>query len=211
MRNLHREAAIWNLFTSIHFFEAAAKECDQIAKWFVSLAVSREVANFGRNNQIYETLRALRRDFERGAKLAAHGDYKVIWDVARCVRGDIRGIMEQPLHSWMTESEYQEFDNIKIARLAMHARRITRVFNNAMTRGHGFADLIPNCPERLNDDDGFPGDDIVGSYGAYRDAYKCAPPCMLPDPFRIPDRWFDCMPNGRRSAMDRCLVSRDRD
>lgn len=97
MRDMNLEAAIWYLFTSNSFFKAAARECETTIEWFGTLAVSKGVSNFGRNNQIFDTLKALARDFYRGAEMAELGDYKFIWDTSRCVRGDVRGMMEQPL------------------------------------------------------------------------------------------------------------------
>lgn len=171
MRNLNLEAALWYRFTSTEFFEAAARECELTTKWFGTLAISRQVANFGRNNQIFDTFKALARDFRRGAELARLGDYRLIWDTARCVRGDVRGMMEQPLHSWMTETEYQEF-NVKIDRLSTYAGRIKSALHNAMVGAEGFFNPNPNCPERSNDDEGFPGNEIVQWYDEYVDFYN---------------------------------------
>lgn len=182
MRNLHLEAAIWNLFTSAEFYEAAARECDEIMEWFGSLAISRRVVDFGRNNQIFDTFKALARDFRRGAELAKLGDYKSIWDTARRVSGDVRGIMEQPLHSWMTTVEYEEFSGLRIARLLTYARHITDALNNAMVKGESFFDPDPDCPERSDDDDSFPGDKIVEKYRAYVHRFKDSPVLELPDP-----------------------------
>jgi hypothetical protein len=167
MRNLHLEAAIWNLFTSTEFFEAAARECEETMEWFGTLAISRQVASFGRNNQIFDAFKTLARDFRRGAELARLGDYQLIWDTARCLNGDVRGMMEQPLHSWMTEAEYQVFSHVRISRLLTYAGKIERALNNAMVKGESFFNPNPDCPERRDDDDGFPGDDIVCRYNSY--------------------------------------------
>lgn len=182
MRNLHLEAAIWYFFTSSEFFEAAARESHETMEWFGTLAISRQVASFGRNNQIFDAFKTLARDFRRGAELAKLGDYQLIWDTARCVRGDIRGMLEQPIHSWMTEAEYTEFDDIRIARLMTFARQITRALNNAMVKGESFFEPNPDCPERRDDDDGFPDDDIVKVYNSNVDWYKEPSFWMLPDP-----------------------------
>ena len=80
--------------------------------WFGNLARSRDVANFGRNNQIFDKFKQRANDFKRGGQLARLGDYKFIWNVADFIRGDARGMMEQPLHSWMTDAEYREFSGI---------------------------------------------------------------------------------------------------
>jgi hypothetical protein len=194
MRNLHLEASIWNLFTSTDFFEAAARECEQTMEWFGTLAISQQVADFGRNNQIFDTFKALARDFRRGAELARLGDYRSVWDTARCVRGDARGMMEQPLHSWMTEAEYQEFTDIRISRLMTYARQITRALNNAMVKGESFFDPDPNCPERRDDDDGFPGDEIVKIYHSNFIWYKEPSSWKLPDPLPeyVVDRSITC-------------------
>ncbi len=182
MRNLHLEAAIWNLFTSIDFFEAAAHECEQIMEWFGALAISRNVPDFGRNNQIYDKFKTRAQEFRRGAELAKLGDYKLVWEVSDSIRGDIRGIMEQPLRSWMTEAEYQEFSGAKVGMLLSFASQITSALNNAMVGADSFLDPDPDCPERSNDDDGFPGDDIVDTYKSAIDWYKGQLHWPLPDP-----------------------------
>lgn len=182
MRNLHREAAIWSLFTSDEFFEAAAKECEQTMTWFGSIAISKHVVNFGRNNQIFDTFKSLARDFRRGAEMAKLDDYKLVWDTARCLRGDIRGMMEQPLHSWMSESEYQEFSRVRIGRVMGYARPINRALHNAMVGAENFFNPSPNYPERTNDDDGFPGNEIVEVYDAYANLYKESLAWKIPDP-----------------------------
>lgn len=182
MRNLHLEAAIWNLFTSTEFFEAAARECDLTMEWFGTLAISRQVTNFGRNNQIYDKFKQRASDFRRGAELARLGDYKVVWDVADGIRGDARGMMEQPLHSWMTEAEYQDFNSFRINRLMTYASQITRAINNAMTGADSFLKPNPECPERSDDDDGFPGGEIVEVYNANVNWYKKPLSWDLPDP-----------------------------
>ncbi|HEX9171437.1 MAG TPA: hypothetical protein VF861_02135 [Telluria sp.] len=182
MRNLQLEAAIWNLFTSSEFFEAAACECEETMEWFGTLAISRQVAGFGRNNQIFDAFKTLASDFRRGAELARLGDYQLIWDTARCVNGDVRGMMEQPLHSWMTEAEYQVFSHVRISRLLTFASKIERALNNAMVKGESFFDPDPECPERRDDDDGFPGDDIVCRYNSYVNWDQGRPFPKLPDP-----------------------------
>lgn len=182
MRNLNLEASIWRLFTSIDFYEAAAQECEDTMEWFGKLAVSQRVANFGRNNQIFDKFKALARDFRRGAALAQLGDYKFIWQVADSVRGDVRGMMEQPLHSWMTEAEYNEFESVRISRLMTYSRQITRALNNAMVKGESFFHPNPHCPERRNDDDGFPGEQIVDTYKSYVDWYQKPLFWDLPEP-----------------------------
>jgi hypothetical protein len=182
MRNLHLEAAIWNIFTSIDFFEAAARECDDTMAWFGSLAVAQNAANFGRNNQIFDKFRQRARDFRRGAEQARLGDYKLIWDISDSIRGDARGMMEQPLHSWMTEAEYREFESVRIGRLLTYASQITRALNNGMVKGTSFFHPNPDCPERRNDDDGFPGDAIINAYQSNRRWYKDQIFWELPDP-----------------------------
>jgi len=189
MRNLNREAAIWHLFTSAEFYESAARECEDIMRWFGTLAVARQVANFGRNNQIFDYFKKRARDFRRGAELARLGDYKFIWDFSDCIRGDIRGIMEQPLHSWMTEAEYQEFSGNRINRLLAYAGTITRALNNAMTAAHSFLEPDPDCPERSDDDDGFPGDEIIEAYDWYCSDFAGSSFPTIPDP--LPEYMID--------------------
>jgi hypothetical protein len=170
MRNVHLEAAIWNLFTSVEFFEAAASECEDTMVWFGTLAVSRQAADFGKNHQIFETFKAVARDFKRGAELAKLGDYKPVWDTASSVNGTIRGIMEQPLHGWMTESEYKEFSRKKISRLLKYAGLIESALNNAIFGSESYFDPDPDYPEGSNDDSGFPGEDIT----SWHEDYACS-------------------------------------
>jgi hypothetical protein len=193
MRNLHLEAAIWYLFTSTEFFESAAHECDRTAEWFGAIAVSRRVANIGRNNQIFETFKRLERDFRRGADLARLGDFQLIWSTARCVRGDVRGMMEQPLHSWLNEVQYEEFE-AKISSVMNYAGRIDSALNNAMIGAESFLNPNLNYPERSNDDDGYPGDDIVDWYKDWVGHSKTPLACLVPDPLPeyVIDRSITC-------------------
>lgn len=189
MRNLNLEAAIWNLFTSVEFFEAAARECEETMEWFGTLAISRSVANLGRNNQIFDKFKSLARDFRRGAELASLGDYRFIWDTARGVSGDIRGMMEQPLHSWMTNEEFKRFESVKISRLMTYAGQIESALHNAMLGAESFFNPDPDCLERRNDDDAFPGDEIIEWFNAYVDCYEEPLFWKLPDP--LPEYMID--------------------
>jgi hypothetical protein len=182
MRNLHLEAAIWNLFTSVDFFDATAKECEKIMEWFGRLAVSRNVPNFGRNNQIYDKFKRMAHDFRRGAELARLGDYKLVLEVADSIRGDVRGIMEQPLHSWMTKSEFREFSDVKIGLLMSFSSQIKKALHNAMLGADSFYEPNPDWPEGSNRDFGYPGDYIVEIYNSKMDWYEGQLNWELPDP-----------------------------
>ena len=182
MRNLNLEAAIWYLFTSPEFFEKAADDANSTMMWFESLAVRRHVSNFGRNNQIYDMFKTLECNYRRGTALARLGDYQLIFETARSVRGNARGILEQPLHSWMTEKEFQEFDRVRLSRAMSYSTIIRRALHNAIWGAMGYFSENIKYPERRNDDDGFPGDRIVGWYDSEITCYDeplCNP---LPDP-----------------------------
>ena len=179
MRNLHLEAAIWYLFTSAEFFEAAARECEETMEWFGALAISRNVANFGRNNQIFDKFQQRARDFRRGTELAKLGDYELIWEVAGSINGDIRGIMEQPLHSWMTEAEYREFERVRISRLLFYAGQIESALNNAMGGAESFLDEFS---KEECEDNGFPGAEIVEWFNEYANSSKYPLFVRIPDP-----------------------------
>jgi hypothetical protein len=182
MRNVNLEAALWGLFTSIEFFEETARECERIMNWFDTLVVAQGVANFGRNSQVCDTFEKRANDFRRGAELARRGDYELIWRISDTIRGDARGIMDQPLPSWMTSAEYKEFGDVKLSRLLTYASAITSALNNAMTGGESFLHPNPDCPERSDDDDGFPGDSIVETYKSNVRWYKEPLFWDLPDP-----------------------------
>ena len=179
---MHLEAAIWNLFISDEFFEKAAQECEDMTAWFGTLAISRRIGNLGRNNQIFDTFKALARDFRRGAEMARLNDYKLVWDTARCFPGDVRGMMEQPLHSWMSETEYQEFSGARIGRLMSYTTQIENALYNAIMGADSFFNPNPNWPEGSNNDYGFPDSDIVDTYNSEMDWYKGQLHWVLPDP-----------------------------
>lgn len=182
MRNLHREAAIWYLFASPEFFELAAEECDETMRWFGTLAVSRQVANFGRNNQVFDTFKKRAQNFRRGAELARLGDYMLAWDTADCIRGDMRGMMEQPLQSWMTDTEYKEFREFRTRRLVAYSRKIEHALHNALWGAQSYQNPLPSWPESVNYDGGFPGDEIAQSYDSTVISFKGQLPWALPDP-----------------------------
>lgn len=181
MRNMNKEAAIWNLFVSAGFIEAAARESEETMRWFGGEAVEGQVVNFGRNNQIYDVFKTLARDLRRGAELAALGDYKLLRSTANCFSGDVRGMMDQPLHSWMSDAEYHEFFNVRIGRIFAYTSQITQAIDNAMIKGTSFFHPNPRCPERANDDDGFAGDEVGKIFDAYVGVYE-RQGVKLPDP-----------------------------
>lgn len=182
MRNINLEAAIFKLYTSSKFFDAAAHECDNILKWFGTLAKNRGVTDFGRNNQIYDNFKQRSNEFRRGAQLAVLGDYEPIWKTASYIRGDIRGIYEQPLHSWMSKAEYHEFEYIKIGRLTHYSVRIEKILNHAMTGALSFFDPDLENSDLKNYDSGFSGDEIIEWYRGSDGVYKEPLIQDLPDP-----------------------------
>lgn len=182
MRNLNLEAAIWELFSSLKFFDAAAQELNFTMKWFGDLARLRKFENFGRNGQVFDKLKSFSQDLRRGAELAKLGDYQLMWDLAGGFGSDVRGMMEQPLHSWMTEAEYKEFGDIRIGRILSYVGNIERVLNNAMLGADSYLDDDPDYAERRNDDDGFPGDSIVDVYSQELRFHKDSTAWKVPDP-----------------------------
>jgi len=194
MRNLNLEATVWYLFASPDFFEEGAKECDATLEWFGTLAVSRNVANFGRNNQLFDKIKNIASDFRRGADLARLGDYKLAWDTALCVPGDVRGMLEQPLRSWMCDDEYNEFFDVKIHRVAVYARQISKALQNALWGAQIFYYPDPDYPDLRNDDGGFPGKEIAEVYQRSANWFKEPIFRALPDPLPnyVIDRSVQC-------------------
>lgn len=194
MRNLNLEASVWYLFTSPDFFEDAAKECDATIEWFGSLAISRGVVNFGRNNQIFDKIKSIARDLRRGAELAKLGDYKLAWDTALCVPGDVRGMLEQPMHGWMTADEYHEFFDKKMHRISTYARQISSALHNGLVGAQVFYYPDPDHPDRKDDDDGFPGNEIAEVYRRSMEWFKEPIFRALPDPLSnyVIDRSIAC-------------------
>jgi hypothetical protein len=194
MRNINLEAAIWYLFSSPEFYEKAAEDAESTMKWFESLASARQVSNFGRNNQIYETFKRLASNYRHGAALSTLGDYRLIFDTAGSVGGSARGIMEQPLNSWMTEKEFQEFDHGRLSRAMEYSNIITSTLHNAIWGAISYFSENIKYPERRNDDDGLPGDDILGWYESYMKCNENPVFARLPDPLRnyIIDESISC-------------------
>lgn len=172
MRNMNKEAAIWNLFVSAEFVEAAVRESEETMRWFGGEAVEEQVASFGRNNQIYDTFKTLARDLQRGAELAALGDYKLLRSTANCFSGDVRGMMDQPLRSWMSDADYHEFFNVRIGRIFAYTSQITRAIDNAMVGAETFFAPDPDPPESADYDGGFAGDEIGKIFDAYASEYE---------------------------------------
>ncbi len=172
MRNMNKEAAIWNLYVSSEFVEAGARESEETMRWFGGEAVEGQVANFGRNNQIYDVFKTLARDLRRGAELAALGDYKLLWDAASCFRGDVRGMMDQPLRSWMSDAEYHEFFDVRIGRISAYTSQIAHAIHNAMVGAESFFNPDPDYPDIADYDGGFPDDDISKFFDSYASVYE---------------------------------------
>lgn len=182
MRNLQLEATIWYFFTSPEFYEAAARESESIMNWFGNRVNSSGTSGFGRNTQIYEQFKKRAADFRRGAELAMLGDYKLIWQIGGSIRGDARGMMEQPLHAWMTDAEHDDFSN-KVDRLLGYGRNIEHALANAMVQGiDSYFDPKPESPGRNHDDNGFPGDEIIEAYETFIEWDKSPVTVKIPDP-----------------------------
>ncbi len=188
MRNMNKEAAIWNLFVSSEFVEAGARESEETMRWFGGEAVEGQVANFGRNNQIYDVFKTLARDLRRGVELAALGDYKLLRSTANCFSGDVRGMREQPLRSWMSDAEYHEFFNVRIGRIFAYTSQITRAIDNAMIGAESFFAPNPDWPDSANYDSGFAGDEIDKIFDAHASVYE-KQGVNLPTP--LPDYQID--------------------
>jgi hypothetical protein len=122
------------------------------------------VANFARNNQVYDTFKGLARDLMRGAELTRPGDYKVVWDICYSIYGDFRGMLEQPMHSWMSDAEYKELHGVRISRILAYTSQISHALTNAYVDAAGFFDDEPDFAGRRNDDNGFPDTEIVETY-----------------------------------------------
>jgi hypothetical protein len=161
MRDLNLEASIWYLFTSPEFFEAAALECEAIIKWKIEFAAKRK---FSPDPEEIERFTKNANEFRRGAELAALGDYEAIWNLSRWFYSQVRSMIEQsPDNWWMTEEQRWIFSaEGRLDRLEKFASRIGNALNNALTKAESFSK--PERTKRSDDDDGYPGDSIVGRY-----------------------------------------------
>ncbi len=195
MRNFNREAALWNLCSSTAMAESAARECEGIMDWFGTLAVTRGVAAFGRNSQIHETVQKWASCFRRGGKLAELGDYHLMWEAASQVRGDTRGMLDQPLRSWMTHSEYRDFVTVRIERVEACATLIRLALNNAIFGAESFLSTDETDADMRDYDDGFPADSIVEFYDWAASKFSDSsyfPPLPMPQVKYAVDRSVAC-------------------
>lgn len=164
MRSLELETALWHRFTSKDFYLAAASESEEITRWFGTLAISKGVANLGCNNQVFDTFKNLANTIKAGASMAELGQYRPVMNAVRGLGGDIKGLMDQPLRSWMTAAEFDEFNNVKLCRLLTLTGLIRRALTNALLGAESYFNPHPDYPERREDDDGFPGGEIIDIY-----------------------------------------------
>lgn len=180
MRNLQLEAAIWYFFIAPEFYEMAAKECEDTMQWFGKLASSRGATNFGRNNQIYDSFRDAARNFYSAVQTVRHHDYEMAHNAASKISSDIRGMMEQPFHSWMSTSEYKEFSTERVNRILAYTNKIRHTLDNATTSAERFLHPDTDFPDLKDRDDGFPNDEIIDFYEFALKEEKM--PWMLPTP-----------------------------
>lgn len=180
MRNLNLEAAIWYFFTAPEFFELAAKECEDTMEWFGNLAIARGVVNYGRNNQVHDAFKKAARNFRRGAEFARLGDYKLVYDAAWSIASDIRGMMEQPFRSWMTEAEYEEFQSKYISNILTYKAEIIHSIGNAESGMRRFLISDPEDFDIRDRDEGFANDEVMSVYEFAIHEKKM--PWQLPNP-----------------------------
>lgn len=180
MRNIDKEAWLWQFFTSPQFYEQAAQACDAVADYFASLALAKGMGNYGRNNQIYDAYRENARDFRRGAEFTQHDEYSVANNAAVGVNSTGRGIAVNlwPFH-WMDEKELAEFTRLD-DRAGGYANFVEYALQNGLTGGDKYLDKDSHEPEILNQDDGFPGDRIIEEFDFYNQ--ECGYGWTIPDP-----------------------------
>jgi hypothetical protein len=181
MRDLNKEAALWYFFTSPELYEKAAQECEKTMKWFGNVAIAHGVVNFGRNNQVYDAFKNAAANFRKGAEFARMGDYTVARNAASGIDSNIRGMIEQPFHSWMTPSEYQEFESNQISNILAYVNIIEHAMANAFSGADSFLDSQLN-PDIKNRDDGFPDEEVIDWFKKYTDLQYYSLGWILPDP-----------------------------
>jgi hypothetical protein len=64
----------------------------------------------------------------------------------------------------MTEKEYHEFDGVHLSRAMLYSNIITSALYNAIWGATSYFSENLKYPERRNDDDGLPGNEIVKWY-----------------------------------------------
>lgn len=82
----------------------------------------------------------------------------------------------------MTEKEYQEFDEIRLSTAMLYSNIITSALYNAIWGATSYFSKNLKYPERRNDDDRFPGNEIVKWYNSGIEEYDQALFSRLPDP-----------------------------
>ncbi|XYJ10116.1 hypothetical protein ACSUZJ_22535 [Telluria sp. B2] len=179
MRNLHVEAEIWNLFTSAEFFGAAARECEEVASLYASTR-TREGIRVAPDKEMVDKFIERARGFRRGVIPAQFDDYQCVFETAGWIHSDIRNIIEKT--GWSELARLQDFSSGRLERLGRYCWRIESALVNALTGADSFFHPNPDCPERSDDDDGYPGGDIIGRYEDYVEKFGEHLVCALPDP-----------------------------
>ncbi|XZG71817.1 hypothetical protein ACTSKR_08155 [Chitinibacteraceae bacterium HSL-7] len=200
-RNLNKEAWCWYHRTSEVFFNGAVDACQAVLDFFKAEALSRGLADYGRNNQIYDSWQKHVRELKLGIELARHGDYAPLEEACSSVNSTNRGVNQHVWMGWLGEAEGEYRRRAAIA--GDYASQIQEVLRPGLNGGgYWLEEAADDTPESRNWDFGPTGESVAFFLkGVAEDDYPHlrqhpAPtvyPGYTPDPSR-PVKTGECVP-----------------
>jgi hypothetical protein len=102
---LDKEAWCWYHLTSEEFYLGAVVACETVRDFFKRETLSRNAADFGRNNQIYDSWARHARELTQAIGFVEYGDYAPLRSAAADIRSTNRGINQWGNMGWLGEAE----------------------------------------------------------------------------------------------------------
>jgi hypothetical protein len=135
---------VWCLrhLTSEEFFLAAVAACEAVRDFFKAEALGRGLANYGRNNQIYDSWARHARELAQAIEFTKYDDYGPIREAASDVSSTNRGITQWVFMGWLGEAEPEYHHLAGIA--GQYARDINNVLESGLVDGLYWLEDAPN-------------------------------------------------------------------
>ena len=159
-RNFGREVWCWRHRTSEVFFRGAVNACAAVRDFFKSETLGRGAANFGRNNQIYDSWARHARELEQAIEFTKYDDFQPIRDAASDVTSTNRGVNQWVYMGWLGEAE-AEYN--RLAEIAEgYAKNIMSTLQCGLVGGaYWLKEAANDPPERRNDPLGLAEDAVT--------------------------------------------------
>jgi hypothetical protein len=159
-RDLNKEAWCGYHLTSEAFFRGAVEACAAVRDFFKDEALKRNLANFGRNNQIYDSWVRHAREIEQAIEFTRYDDYEPLRSAAADICSTNRGVNQWVFMGWLgdAEPEYKRLASIA----GNYASHIEAVLMCGLSGGSYWLHEAPNDPpERRNEPFGWWGNSVT--------------------------------------------------